>query len=141
VSQAEPRAAAAKLRHPQPVYPLDIPAAVALDEEHRFAFTAPMGRGGGGARSRLRLRLRVRDRGNPPVFTAPIWAEADALLDADAFAGNPADDWYRQPIVGISLREMCPVSRSETTTVRRHAAEDEPRELTFVDADTFWAEF
>jgi len=46
-----------------------------------------------------------------------IWAEADALLDADAFAGDAADDWYRQP------------------------AEDEPRELTYVDEDTFWREF
>jgi len=70
-----------------------------------------------------------------------IWAEADAFLDADAFAHDPADERYRQPIVGISLREMCPVSRSETTTVRRQPADDEPRELTFVDEDTFWAEF
>ena len=40
-----------------------------------------------------------------------IWAEADA------FARDAADDWYRQP------------------------AEDEPHELTFVDEDTFWNEF
>jgi hypothetical protein len=50
---------------------------------------------------------------------------------ADAFAHAPADDWYTT--VGISLREMCPVSRSETTTVRRQPAEGEPRELTYVD--------
>jgi len=40
-----------------------------------------------------------------------MWAEADA------FAHEPADDWYRQP------------------------PDDEPRELTYVDEYTFWAEF
>ncbi len=46
-----------------------------------------------------------------------IWAEAEALLDADAFAPNATDDWYHQP------------------------AEDEPGELTYVDEDKFWSEF
>jgi len=72
-----------------------------------------------------------------------LWhsSSSRAPPDADAFARDPADDWYRQPIVGISLREMYPVSRSETTTVRRQPADDEPRERTFVDEDTFWSEF
>ena len=39
------------------------------------------------------------------------WAEADA------FAHDPADDRYRQP------------------------AEDQPREQTYLDEDTFWCEF
>ncbi len=39
-----------------------------------------------------------------------IWAEADA------FAHDPADDWYCQP------------------------PDDETRELTYVDEDTFWRE-
>jgi hypothetical protein len=53
------------------------------------------------------------------VFVAEdgIWGEADGFLDADAFAHDPVDDWYR------------------------HLAEDEPRELTYVDEDTFWSEF
>ena len=46
-----------------------------------------------------------------------IWSEAEAPLDADAFAHDAADDWYRQP------------------------AEDEPRELTHVDEGTFWSQF
>ena len=46
-----------------------------------------------------------------------IWSEAEAPLDADAFAHDAADDWYRQP------------------------AEDEPRELTYVDEETFWSQF
>ena len=55
----------------------------------------------------------ARDERRELVFVAEdaIWAEADA------FAHDPADDWYRQP------------------------PGDEPRELTFVDEDTFWAEF
>jgi len=40
-----------------------------------------------------------------------VWSETEA------FACDPADDWYRQP------------------------ADDEPREVTFVDEDTFWSEF
>ena len=40
-----------------------------------------------------------------------IWAEADA------FTHDPTDDWYCQP------------------------PGDEPRELTYVDEDTFWREF
>jgi len=31
-----------------------------------------------------------------------IWAEADAFLDADPFAGDPADDWYRPSPSGSS---------------------------------------
>ena len=44
-------------------------------------------------------------------------AEDGAWAEADAFAHDPADPWYRQP------------------------PEDQPRELTFVDEDTFWREF
>jgi len=73
-------------------------------------------------------RVRDRQADEPRELTFvpehAIWAEADALLDADALAHgarrgspDPVDNWYRQP------------------------AEDEPRELTFVDEDTFWAEF
>jgi len=43
------------------------------------------------------------------VADRAIWGEADGFLDADA----PADDWYRQPL------------------------DDESRELTYVDEDTF----
>ena len=39
------------------------------------------------------------------------------LVKLFAFAHDPADDWYRQP------------------------PGDEPRELTYVDEDTFWSEF
>jgi len=46
-----------------------------------------------------------------------IWAEAESLFDADVFARDPVDDWYRRP------------------------SDDEPRELTYVDEDTFWSEF
>jgi hypothetical protein len=44
-------------------------------------------------------------------------AEAEGFFDADAFAHDPADQWYRRP------------------------REAEPRELTCVDEDTFWSEF
>ena len=40
-----------------------------------------------------------------------IWSEAEAPLDADAFAHDAADDWYRQP------------------------AEDEPRDLRVAGAE------
>jgi len=49
-----------------------------------------------------------------------IWAKAHGLLDADGArrgSRDPVDDWYRQP------------------------SDDEPRELTFVDEETFWKEF
>ena len=54
-----------------------------------------------------------RDKRRDLVFVAEdaMWAEADA------FAHDAADEWYRQP------------------------PEDEPRELTYVDKDTFWREF
>ena len=44
-------------------------------------------------------------------------ADDATSAEADAFAQDPADQWYRQP------------------------ADDEPRELTYVDEDTFWREF
>jgi len=44
-------------------------------------------------------------------------AEDGTWAEADAFAHDPADPWYCQP------------------------PEDEPRELTYVDEDTFWSEF
>ena len=60
---------------------------------------------------------------------------------AESTTHDSADPRFSQPIGGISLREMCSVSRSETTTVRRQPADDEPRELMCVDEDTFWKEF
>ena len=38
-------------------------------------------------------------------------------IEVGVFDHDPTDDWYRQPV------------------------EEEPRELTFVDEDTFWSEF
>lgn len=55
----------------------------------------------------------VHDEPRELVFVA----EDAICAEADAFAHDPADQWYRQP------------------------PEDGPRELTFVDEDTFWNEF
>jgi len=51
------------------------------------------------------------------VVEDAIWSEADGLFDADVFANDPVDDWYRRP------------------------SDDEPRDLALVDEDTFWSEF
>ena len=61
----------------------------------------------------------ARDEPRELVFVADrvTCAEAEGFLDADAFAHDPADQWYRRP------------------------REAEPRELTCVDEDTFWSEF
>ena len=61
----------------------------------------------------------ARDEPRELVFVADrvTCAEAEGFLDADAFAHDPPDQWYRQP------------------------RDDEPRELTYVDEDTFWSEF
>ena len=55
----------------------------------------------------------VHDEPRELVFVA----EDAICAEADAFAHDAADRWYRQP------------------------PEDGPRELTYVDEDTFWREF
>jgi hypothetical protein len=65
----------------------------------------------GAAASCPRASQQLRAPGPTFVPEDATWAEADT------FARDPAEEWYRRP------------------------ADGEPRELTYVDEDTFWAEF
>ncbi len=100
-------------------------------------------------------RSRPADQGlwRPNPWDLTSVAEDAIWGESDAFAHDPADDWYHQPRELVFVTEDAiwgeadgflnadAFAHDPADDWYRQQPDDGPQELTYVDEDTFWSEF